>query len=272
MSQDRGESTDGSLEITEYFANDTVSMRRINPRSPGCSLLRGLAPHPTAAAGRPRRRHLRPRRRHRRPGRARLGRRPPAAGGARRARRAGRDRRLSRRPGAGDAVRLARRPWSGQPGRPGQRAGRRPCGVRRLAWPGARPAGPAAGRARRPAARRDAAPDRASPRRKPPAGRGWDRGSTSACARSIASPPAAQGQRLGLFSGSGIGKSTLLAMLARHTAMRRGGAGPGRRARARGAGVPRGRSGRRRAWRARSWWWPPRTRRRCCAARRPMRR
>ena len=49
-------------------------------------------------------------------------------------------------------------------------------------------------------------------------GRGSGRGSISACARSTASPPAAQGQRLGLFSGSGIGKSTLLAMLARHTA------------------------------------------------------
>ena len=79
-----------------------------------------------------------------------------------------------------------------------------------------------------------------------------------------------QGQRLGLFSGSGIGKSTLLAMLARHTACDVAVlALVGERGREvrefleddLGAGGPAP---------ARSWWSPHRTRRRCCAARPPM--
>ena len=81
-----------------------------------------------------------------------------------------------------------------------------------------------------------------------------------------------QGQRLGLFSGSGIGKSTLLAMLARQTAC--------------DVAVlalvgERGREvrefleddlGDRRAWRVRSSSSPPPMRRRCCVGRRRMRR
>jgi flagellum-specific ATP synthase len=48
-----------------------------------------------------------------------------------------------------------------------------------------------------------------------PSERGLDRGSILGCGRFAT---CRQGQRLGLFSGSGVGKSSLLAMLARYTA------------------------------------------------------
>ena len=67
------------------------------------------------------------------------------------------------------------------------------------------------------------------------------------------------GQRLGLFAGSGVGKSTLLAMLARNTACDVAVLALGRRTRAGGEGVPRGRSRRGGIWHARSSSPPPPT-------------
>ena len=51
-----------------------------------------------------------------------------------------------------------------------------------------------------------------------------------------------RGQRMGIFSGSGVGKSVLLSMLARNVAADVIGDRPDRRTRPRGAGVPPGRS------------------------------
>ena len=74
-----------------------------------------------------------------------------------------------------------------------------------------------------------------------------------------------RGQRIGLFGGSGVGKSTLLGMLTRGTAADVIVLGAGRRARPRGARLPRARPRRRRGASARSSWSRPRTTRRCCA-------
>ena len=151
---------------------------------------------------------------------------PSATGcccGARRQRDPGRDRRLPPRPGAGDAIRRARRARSRQrravfplqaveraaAGRWRSRtAGSAGCSTRLAGrWTGTGRCRPArvAGRVR-------AAPPEATLRAR--LGPRLDLGVRALNCFATCR----QGQRLGLFSGSGIGKSTLLAMLARHTA------------------------------------------------------
>ena len=64
-----------------------------------------------------------------------------------------------------------------------------------------------------------------------------------ACGRSMRCSRVGRGQRLGLFAGSGVGKSTLLGMMTRYTRADVIVVGPDRRARPRGEGVRRGQPG-----------------------------
>ena len=89
----------------------------------------------------------------------------------------------------------------------------------------------------------------------------------SACAPSTRCCPCGRGQRLGIFAGSGVGKTTLLGMIARGTRGRRQRHRADRRARARGARVHRARPRPRGPGRAR--WSSSRLRRaraRCASA------
>ena len=74
-----------------------------------------------------------------------------------------------------------------------------------------------ADRRQRPAALERIAPDRRPQRRRRWIARISASRSPPAFARSTACTPAASGQRMGIFSGPGVGKSTLMSQIAKHT-------------------------------------------------------
>ena len=194
-------------------------------------------------------------------------------------------RRPARRPGRGGAARRRRcwPRWSGcaRSGRCCCRSATRP-GVgldaevaaaparrsrsargRGAARPGARRAGPAHRRAA--AARRAGA----VAGRPAAAGRRWPAAASPSRCRSACGPRRpAHGRARGSGSGSspapGSASRRCSAQLARGAEADVVGDLPGRRARARGARVRRGRRSGRRGWRAAWWWWPPATSRRWC--------
>ena len=79
-----------------------------------------------------------------------------------------------------------------------------------------------------------------------------------------------RGQRVGIFGGSGVGKSTLIGMMARGTSADLTVVGAGGRARPRSARISGGRAGRRRAGSDPCWWSRRRINRRCCASARRL--
>ena len=161
------------------------------------------------------------------------------------------------------AVGVENHPWRRSEDRaPAPADGRRPARPRgRRARPAAGPAGPA--RATCATSRWRAARSTrwtATPMRKP-----LDIG-----VRAInAMLTVGRGQRIGLFAGTGVGKSVLLGMMARYTQRRRDRRRPDRRTRPRSEGIHRAHPRRGRPARARSWWPRRPTRRRWCACRAP---
>ena len=160
--------------------------------------------------------------------------------------------RLPRRPGALDAARGDRRPAAGRPV-----VARRE--EARVAW--ARPARPRARRLRRADGRRrrrSTATDAYDLLRAPP-GNPLEREHITeplvTGIRAIDSLlPCGKGQRIGIFGGSGVGKSTLLGSMSPRQLGRRQRDRADRRAQPRGARISSSTNWARRAWRGR-WWW-----------------
>ena len=132
-----------------------------------------------------------------------------------------------------------------------------------LAWPRRRRDGPPHRRRAAIAARRG--PTRSRPAASRPRRRGLGPREALGVRALDLFTPCCEGQRMGIFAGSGVGKSTLLSMITAGRRRRGAGDRADRRAWPRAARVPRAHAGRRQGAHAASWSSPPPTCRPCCA-------